>query len=237
MHHVIRKGPRLTRKNPTRRFVIPDIHGCALTLDRLLRQVIRLTRRDELYLLGDYIDRGPRSKEVLEILMALAMKGYRVYPLRGNHEEMLLGSCRDRDQFRLWTMNGGRQTLASFGVEDPCEIPIQYRRFLADLPYYRVIEGFVLVHASLNFSLPDPFIDRLAMLWDRSLDVRPELIGGRKVIGGHTPMTREELRRMLDTDRIVLDNGCVYVERSGMGNLVALELDSMTLHFQENIDQ
>ncbi|MRR37497.1 serine/threonine protein phosphatase, partial [bacterium] len=68
----------------SRRFVIPDIHGCALTLDRLLREVIHLKRRDELYLLGDYIDRGPRSREVLDILMGLAMKGYRVFPVRGN---------------------------------------------------------------------------------------------------------------------------------------------------------
>jgi len=223
------------RVHLSRRFVIPDIHGCALTLDRLLREVIHLKRRDELYLLGDYIDRGPSSREVLDILMGLVMKGYRVFPVRGNHEEMLLESCHDREMFKMWLRNGGRATLDSFGIEDTREIPLPYRRFLAEMPYYRVLPDFVLVHASLNFAITDPFTDREAMLWSRSLEVRPERIGGRRVIGGHTPMSRSEILRGLSADRIVLDNGCVYPERAGMGCLAALELDSLSLAFQENI--
>lgn len=227
----------MTQTTHSRRFVIPDIHGCALTLDRLLSRVLGLTRRDDLYLLGDYIDRGPRNREVLDQLITLSLKGYRVHTLRGNHEEMFLNACRDRNAFRLWTLNGGRATLDSFGVEDACEVPVAYRRFLEQMPCYLVLHDFVLVHASLDFSLPDPFANREAMLWSRSLEVRREKIGGRRVIGGHTPMTRQEIERGLATDRIVLDNGCVYVERPDMGSLAALELDSMTLHFQENIDQ
>jgi len=223
------------RVHLSRRFVIPDIHGCALTLDRLLREVIHLKRRDELYLLGDYIDRGPSSREVLDILMGLVMKGYRVFPVRGNHEEMLLESCHDREMFKMWLRNGGRATLDSFGIEDTREIPLPYRRFLAEMPYYRVLPDFVLVHASLNFAITDPFADREAMLWSRSLEVRPERIGGRRVIGGHTPMSRSEILRGLSADRIVLDNGCVYPERAGMGCLAALELDSLSLALQENI--
>lgn len=225
----------MNKNSLSRRFVIPDIHGCALTLDRLLREVIRLKRCDELYLLGDYIDRGPRSREVLDILMGLVMKGYRVFPLRGNHEEMFLNSCSNRDFFRMWILNGGRATLDSFGVEDACDIPLKYRRFLAEMPYYRILPDFVLVHASLNFDVPNPFADTEAMLWSRSLEVRKELTGGRRVIGGHTPMNRTEILRGLATDRIVLDNGCAYPEKPGMGCLVALDIDSMTLFSQENI--
>lgn len=225
----------MNKINLSRRFVIPDIHGCALTLDRLIREVIRLKRCDELYLLGDYIDRGPRSREVLDILMGLVMKGYRVFLLRGNHEEMFLNGCSDRNFFRMWLLNGGRATLDSFGVEDACDIPLQYRRFVAEMPYYRILPDFVLVHASLNFDISNPFADTEAMLWSRSLEVRTELISGRRVIGGHTPMSRSEILRGLATDRIVLDNGCVYPERPGMGCLVALDIDSMTLFSQENI--
>ncbi|RNC71367.1 MAG: serine/threonine protein phosphatase [Desulfuromonadales bacterium] len=221
----------------SRRFVVPDIHGCSRTLDRLLTEVIGLTRRDELYLLGDYIDRGPRSREVLDILMGLALKGYRIRPVRGNHEEMFLNSCSDWDSFRMWMLNGGRATLDSFGVEDARDIPPPYRRFMEEMPCYRVLPDFVLVHASLNFAAPDPFADTEAMLWSRSLEVRKELIGGRRLVGGHTPMTRDEIARGITTDRIVLDNGCVYLERHGMGSLAALELDTMTLYFQENIDR
>lgn len=221
----------------SRRFVIPDIHGCALTLDRLLFRVLGLTRRDDLYLLGDYIDRGPRSREVMDLLISLSLKGYRVRALRGNHEEMFLNGCRDRNAFRLWTLNGGLATLGSFGVGDACEVPAHYRRFMEQMPCYLVLPDFVLVHASLDLSLPDPFANREAMLWSRSLEVRRERLGGRRVIGGHTPMTRQEIEQGLATDRIVLDNGCVYPERPGMGSLAALELDGMTLHFQENIDR
>ncbi|WP_298438884.1 metallophosphoesterase family protein [Geobacter sp.] len=227
------KTPRYSR-----RFVVPDIHGCSRTLDRLLgREGIGLNRGDDLYLLGDYIDRGPGSREVLDILRGLVLKGYRVWPVRGNHEEMFLNGCHDRELFRLWMLNGGGATLASFGVEDPCEVPPAYRRFVEEMPLYRLLPDFVLVHASLNFALPDPFADREAMLWSRSLEVRREKIGGRRVIGGHTPMTREAIVQGLATDRIVLDNGCVYAGEPGLGTLTALELDSMTLTFQENIDR
>ncbi|BDV44142.1 serine/threonine protein phosphatase [Geotalea uraniireducens] len=223
--------------NTPRRFVIPDIHGCSRTLDRLLGKVLRLQRGDELYLLGDYIDRGPRSREVLDLLLELVGAGYAVHPLRGNHEEMLLNGCRDRGMFRLWMLNGGDATLQSFGVEDPCEIPLRYRRFLGELPLYYLLPDYVLVHASLNFALADPFADREAMLWSRSLEVRKESIGGRRLIGGHTPVPRETIVAGLAGDRIVLDNGCVYAGRSGMGSLAALELNGMSLFFQENIDR
>lgn len=222
---------------PPRRFVVADIHGCSRTLDRLLTEVIRLRRGDELYLLGDYIDRGPRSREVLDLLLDLIGAGYAVHPLRGNHEEMLLNGCHDRQLFRLWMLNGGDATLQSFAVEDPCEIPLRYRRFLAELPLYYLLPDYVLVHASLNFALADPFADRETLLWSRSLEVRKELIGGRRLIGGHTPVTRESIVAGLAGDRIVLDNGCVYAGRPGMGSLAALELDGMSLFFQENIDQ
>lgn len=226
------KTPRYSR-----RFVVPDIHGCSRTLDRLLGEGIGLMRSDDLYLLGDYIDRGPGSREVLDILRGLILKGYRLWPVRGNHEEMFLNGCRDRELFRVWMLNGGGATLKSFGVEDPCEVSPIYRRFLEEMPLYRVLPDFVLVHGSLNFALPDPFTDREAMLWSRSLEVQREKIGGRRVIGGHTPMTREAIARGLATDRIVLDNGCVYAGEPGLGSLTALELDSMSLYFQENIDR
>lgn len=223
--------------SPPRRFVIPDIHGCSRTLSRLLTDVIRLEKRDELYLLGDYIDRGPRSKEVLDIIMKLKEEGYAVRPLRGNHEEMLLGASGDWSLFRLWVMNGGNATLDSFGAKSSTDIPAPYRRFIEALPYVIVLDDYVLVHASLNFQNPDPLADTMTMLWSRSTDIRKDLIGGRKVIGGHTPQKLDAIRKTLTTDRIMLDNGCVYTERKGMGRLVALELNSMTLYLQENIDK
>lgn len=217
-------------------FVIPDIHGCALTFRRLLENIIHLKKSDDLYLLGDTIDRGPRSREVLDIIQQLKEKGYRVQPIRGNHEEMFLNSCSDRSFFRLWMLNGGRTTLSSFGVEDACEIPSSYRDLIAGFPYFIELDKFILVHGGLNFTISDPLSDKEAMLWSRDKVVIKELIGGRKLIGGHTPLSREDIKSSLLSDRIILDNGCVYHHETGLGNLAALELTTMTLYFQENID-
>jgi serine/threonine protein phosphatase 1 len=219
-----------------RHFVIPDIHGCGRTFSRLLERVIRLQRSDKVFLLGDTIDRGPRSMEVLDTIIGLQAKGYDIRPVRGNHEELLLNSCRDRSYFRIWMINGGDATLKSFGVEDPCEIPLAYRRFLESFTFFVEYGDFIMVHANLNFRMPNPFEDREAMLWSRSRDVTSSLIGGRRVIGGHTPVDMEEIRRSLTTDKIMLDNGCVYAGEPGLGSLLALELETMTLYSQKNVD-
>jgi serine/threonine protein phosphatase 1 len=220
----------------TRRFVIPDIHGCERTFSHLLKDVIRLQKTDTLYLLGDTIDRGPRSKGVIDTILNLQAEGYEVHPLRGNHEDMFLKSCRDRSYFHLWMLNGGHTTLASFGVEDGCEIPLPYRSFIESWPYFIELADFILVHAGLNFRIDNPLTDTEAMLWSRDLIIDKRLLGGRKLIGGHTPFNREEIRHSLTRDRILLDNGCVYSGEAGMGSLTALELNAMTLYFQENID-
>jgi len=219
-----------------RHFVISDIHGCALTFSRLLDRVIRLQRSDTLFLLGDTIDRGPRSKEVLDKVRELQLSGYDIRSVRGNHEEMLINSCRDRSYFRIWMINGGHETLRSFGVEDACEIPPAYRRLMESFPFFMEYGDFIMVHASLNFRMQDPFEDREAMLWSRSREAINSLIGGKRLIGGHTPLDMDEIRRSLTTDKIMLDNGCVYIGEPGLGSLLALELETMTLYSQKNID-
>ena len=195
-----------------------------------------MQRSDTVFLLGDTIDRGPRSREVLDTILEFRSKGYDIRSIRGNHEEMLLNSCRDRGCFRIWMMNGGHETLRSFGVEDACEIPPMYLMLMESFPFYLEYGDYIIVHANLNFRMPDPFEDREAMLWSRSREVASRLIGGKRLIGGHTPVDMEEIRRSLSTDKIMLDNGCVYAGEPGLGNLLALELETMTLYSQKNID-
>jgi serine/threonine protein phosphatase 1 len=221
---------------PPRRFVIGDIHGCEKTFRALLHDVIRLQPTEESYLLGDLIDRGPRSKGVLDAILKLRRQGFAVRALCGNHEEMLLRSNESLSWLQLWMINGGHATLDSFNVVDSDEIPHGYRNYLLTLPYYIILEDFVLVHACLNFNIPEPFTDTETMLWNRSCEVRKELIGGRKLICGHTPVSRDILLKSLKSSRIMLDNGCVYKGFAGLGSLAALELNSMTVYFQENID-
>ncbi|HTP65299.1 MAG TPA: metallophosphoesterase [Geobacteraceae bacterium] len=219
-----------------RSFVIADIHGCARTFRRLLHENILLRKEDAVFLLGDTIDRGPASREVIDEIRSLQDEGYTIRSVRGNHEEMLLRSCRDRNYFYLWMLNGGHETLRSFGVEDACEIPPQYRSLIESFPLFIELDGFILVHGGLNFAAADPLTDREAMLWSRDREVIKSRIGGRKVIGGHTPLDRQGIVQSLQADHIMLDNGCVYKGEPGLGSLCALELNSLSLLFQENID-
>jgi serine/threonine protein phosphatase 1 len=141
--------------------------------------------------------------------------------------------CFDLD---LWTANGGQSTLESFQADGPGDIPHLYREFMGSLPLYIQLDDFIIVHAGLNFETPDPFDDSGAMLWTRSPRVDRQRIGGRRLICGHTPVTLGRLEASLNSSKIMLDNGCVFFGRPGMGSLAALELETMVIHRQECID-
>lgn len=219
-----------------RRFVVPDIHGCAKTFQRLVTDMIQLQKSDHLHLLGDYIDRGPRSKEVIDFIFTLRRDGFNVHPLRGNHEDMLIRACSDPEATFLWLANGGEATLNSFGVNRAAEIPMHYRTFFISLPFFSSLKDVVLVHAGMNFHIADPFSDSQAMLWERSNDINPDAIGGRTLICGHTPQSRAAIRHSASTKKIMLDNGCVFAGNGGLGALTALEITEWKLYFQDNID-
>lgn len=221
---------------PARTFVIGDIHGCSATLRRLVDGTLRPLPGDRIYLLGDLIDRGPDSKGVLDYIFELRRSGLSVSGIRGNHEEMFLQAVNDRYYLNLWTANGGRATLKSFQADGPGDIPRLYRDFLDSLPLYILLDDFVLVHAGLNFDPPNPFDDTSAMLWTRSSYVNRQRIDGRRLICGHTPVPRIELEESLRCNKIMLDNGCVFGGLPETGSLAALELESMVVSYQENID-
>ena len=221
---------------PERTFVIGDIHGCAATLRRLVEDTLRPLPSDRIYLLGDLIDRGPNSKGVLDFIFELRESGLFIESIRGNHEEMFLQTCDDSSYLESWSVNGGRATMASFQADGPGDISRRYRDFLRSFPLYILLEEFVIVHAGLNFDVPHPLSDSEAMLWTRSHFVDRQRIGGRRLICGHTPVALARLEASLSSDKILLDNGCVFIDRPGMGNLAALELENMTLFLQPNMD-
>lgn len=219
-----------------RTFVIGDIHGCAATLRGLIDGVLRAVPTDRIYLLGDLIDRGPDSKGVLEYIFELQGRGLSVKSVRGNHEEMFLQAGDDHHYLELWTANGGLATLESFQADGPGDVPHHYRAFLASLPLYILLDDFVIVHAGLNFEPPSPFDDASAMLWTRSSYVDRHRIGGRRLICGHTPVSRLDLETSLSSSKIMIDNGCVFGGQPEGGSLAALELETMTVYYQENCD-
>lgn len=219
-----------------RTFVIGDIHGCAATLRQLVEEKLCPFPADHIYLLGDLIDRGPDSKGVFDYIFELQERGLHVESIRGNHEEMFLQASDNPRDLWLWGANGGLATLASFRADGPGDIPPRYRDVIAALPLYILLDDFVLVHAGLNFDPPDPFADTEAMLWTRSNFVDRVRIGGRRLICGHTTTPRHLVEASLASDKIMLDNGCVFSDLPELGNLAALELGSMTLFLQPNRD-
>jgi serine/threonine protein phosphatase 1 len=235
-----------------KRWVIPDIHGCVKTLQTLIEELIRPDRFDELYFLGDYIDRGPDSKGVIDYIMALQKEKYNITPLRGNHEEFAIDlydaeinskfswfhKFADK-KYRSWMEIGGRETLRSFGITELRYIQPEYIDWMKSLTYYVQMDDFILVHAGLNFEIDDPFADKETMIWTREYTIVPEKIGNRKIIHGHVPVNLELMDMAIKNKSlkfIDLDNGPYIKEKSGFGNLVALELNSMEMMIQDNRD-
>ena len=227
------------------RFAITDIHGCLNTFQALLDK-IAFSRKDQLFLLGDFIDRGPDSKGVIDYILHLQQMGYQVQCLRGNHDQMLIDARDHDDSHAFWLINGGKATLKSFAVRHASEIPDLYFDFLMGLDYYLEVENYILVHAGLDFRGEDPLSNYHGMLWARDwyAHVDYNWLGDRIILHGHTPMFRDEVeqlhKRLGDQQFLGIDNGCVYSDetysRLGLGSLCAFNLDDHSLTFVENTE-
>ncbi|MES2732055.1 MAG: metallophosphoesterase family protein [Bacteroidota bacterium] len=221
-------------------WVIGDVHGCLKTFRRLVEDRLQPSSTDTLYLLGDYINKGPDSKGVIDYIFALQREKRRVITLMGNHEEMMLSARRDVSAEQRLLKAGGRQMLQSFGVDKLANVPQRYFDWMESLPSYLVLQKYVLVHAGLNFSLANPFSDERAMRWIRDFSVYPEAMANRVLIHGHTPVGLEVTQSQLSANPITvvnLDGGCVYTDRPNQGHLLALELGSWTLVVQKNVEE
>lgn len=223
-----------------RSFAITDIHGCANTLDALLDQ-IGLSQSDHLYLLGDYIDRGPRSKEVLDILLALQRNQYPITVLRGNHEQLFLDALQSEEKAVAWEKGVGATALPSFGVSKLEDIPEEYPHFIAQTELYCEIPGHILVHAGLNFEKTDPFCDLWALLWSRQWQdtIRPDWLNGRVILHGHTPISLTAFKAQFSGKNPVhvlnLDLGCsINQPEAGFGHLCAFEIEGQNCYFERN---
>jgi len=236
----------------SKRWVIPDIHGYIKTVHSLVFDLIKPMRSDELYFLGDYVDRGPDSKGVIDFIRNLEKEKYNVTALKGNHEDFMVelydalkkskSSWWHRfgdKKYKSWSEIGGKPTLQSFQTHHLLDVPPDYIEWMRNLPHYAILDGFVLVHAGLNFKKEDPFEDKTAMLWLRDYPIVPERIGGRRIVHGHVPVNMELITMAIQNRMykfIDLDNGPYITGREGYGNLVALELNSMEMVIQYNMD-
>ena len=219
-----------------RSFAIGDIHGCCRTFKYLLFEKLKITHDDKIYCLGDYIDRGPDSKGVVDLILSLRKNGYNIHTLRGNHEQMFMDSVRGFSDFVLWMSNGGESTLKSFNIMSFNELPPYYQQFFKHTKYYIKTGDVIFVHAGIDLSVENPFKDKYSMLWSRDLFNSEPPPKGTKIIHGHTPISLNSIRRSLATWCINIDNGCVYKHYKDLGNLVAFDLTENRLIAIENMD-
>ena len=235
-----------------RKLIIGDIHGCNKTFEALLDKV-HFSTFDHLYLLGDYVDRGPDSKGVFDTIFKLKDEGYQVTCLRGNHEQMMLDAFSNdyEDSLAFWMQNGGKQTMDSFYLKDGKTIPStdenplqQYLTFCNLLPYCVKVDDLILVHASLNFKKIDPMKDMESMMWMRDWynHIDYDWLENRTIVHGHTPLSRRKIEILFDKREelrvINLDCGAVFSLKGRQDcYLCCMDWTNEKLYFQEQIDE
>lgn len=213
----------LRRPNNRQVFAIADIHGCDDEL-RALLQRLPLHRDSLVVFLGDYIDRGPNSRGVVDTILEL--KDYcNVVCLLGNHELMLREFLDGSDPRRVarFVYNGGGATLASYSNEDGVfSIPEDHLAFYNGLEHFYVEGEHCFVHAGVPVDpdLIDVAVHGEDMVWMRRPPGSPELTFSKIIVHGHTPIPEVEIAPR----RINLDTSCVYGRC-----LTAMELHSREL--------
>jgi serine/threonine protein phosphatase 1 len=223
-----------------KQWVVTDLHGCYHTFKALLEKRIKLQQQDTLYLLGDYINKGPFSRQLLDYLLELRQKGFQLNMLRGNHEQEILNVVEGRSSLSSLREKGGQTFLNNFGIDHPAAIPEDYLQFFRELDWYLSLEDWLLVHSGFDFGVTNPFYPNEAMLNLRDYEVDFSLTAGRRILHGHTPTDLAVITQTLAENKVAdisLDAGCVYIGNPRQGHLLALELNSWQWCSQENIDK
>ncbi|MGM0589005.1 MAG: metallophosphoesterase family protein [Bacteroidota bacterium] len=218
---------------------IGDIHGCVRSAEALLNTLIAKGWADErqTIFVGDYIDRGPDSKGVVDLVLDYG-KQYDTVTLRGNHEQMML-DAHQTGNTSLWLSNGGSATLKSYDAPyNKLELPSNHFHFYRNTKFYHQTEDYVFVHAGLppDMTVAEALADESVyedFLWQRSHLHLPEVPWEKTVVFGHTPQAEP----LIKSQRIGIDTGCVYKHLSGMGKLTAVLLPEREFVFQECVDE
>lgn len=222
-------------------YAIGDVHGCATLLDQLLQQIdlddkARGPADTSLIFLGDLVDRGPASAQVVERLRRLAVSRPNVRFLKGNHEEIFLGAVEGEPKaLRLFCRIGGRDTVMSYGMDPEHYDRLDYEEFATELAkivpsthtaFFEqfedmiVIGDYVFVHAGIRpgVELSEQRTSDLRWIRDPFLDYDKPLCG-KMIVHGHTISDGVETR----IHRIGVDTGAYAT-----GQLTALGLENET---------
>jgi serine/threonine protein phosphatase 1 len=221
-----KEGPPAQIPSGRRVYAVGDIHGRADLLIRLMQDLREDTARGEyegkpiLIFLGDYVDRGFQSKEVIDVLLSDIVSPFETYFLKGNHEAAMIQFLSDPSIGPRWAEYGGAETLVSYGVQPPrtrtsmeewmqasevlnAALPSEHLHFLRNLDLSVRIGDYLFVHAGVRPSVPLDQQTEQDLLW-----IREEFLGDRRtldavIVHGHTP----EQKPHRDARRIGLDTG------------------------------
>ncbi|MFA5667754.1 MAG: metallophosphoesterase family protein [Balneolaceae bacterium] len=214
---------------------IGDIHGCAKTLKLLLTQLsTEFGTSVEYVFLGDYVDRGPESNNVIEQCIEFS-ETHNCTFIRGNHDLVMLkalGKGGSKTDMLYWLGMGGSETMASY----QSGVPKAHIEFLESTVTFYDTEEFFFVHASAPISVSLKKGKQIrdaesAYLWGRDHIGKENLPWEKTVVFGHTPFKAP----LITNQMIGLDTGCVYVDR-GYGLLTAMALPGMEIIQKECID-
>ncbi|MBB4312482.1 serine/threonine protein phosphatase 1 [Roseospira marina] len=219
-------------------YAIGDIHGRADLLDQMLDRIDMDMARDATgvdrfvgVFLGDYIDRGPRSRRVLDILSNGMPKGLETVFLMGNHEQFLVSFLDGEGDPAGWLYNGGLATLASYGVEAPHGVyltgeeennlraavldalPERHMVFLRRLALQHREGAYLFVHAGVRPGVAPENQAAEDLLWIRGPFLTSDADFGCVVVHGHTITPRP----LVLTNRIALDTGAHDTGRLSCG--------------------
>lgn len=210
-------------------YAIGDIHGCLYHLEKLFDLVSPDLDRHQLVFMGDYIDRGPKSAEVVDFIIDLKNRygSENIICLMGNHERMFLDYLDGREEM-LFLRNGGLTTVASYWGEYAehlnRRLPPEHEDFYASLKLYYETDAYIFVHAGLKPGVPLSAQTEDDLLWIRQEFITSDDNFGRRVVFGHTPM-REPL---IMPNKIGIDTGAVYGNKLTCVLLPELKLYSVT---------
>lgn len=208
-------------------YAVGDIHGRLDLLTKLQAMILadagkrQVDRRVVVYL-GDYVDRGPDSKGVIDRLIERPLDGFESKFLKGNHEDFMLRFLGDGSLATSWMLNGGMATLRSYGVNvlDPTRdddrlesaradlaraLPSRHRRFLDGLELWHREGDYLFVHAGIRPGLPMEDQRASDLLWIRHEFLNSDADFGPVVVHGHTVVGEPETR----ANRIGIDTGAV----------------------------
>ena len=225
-------------------FAIGDVHGRLDLLQMLVAAIEEEQQslppaRPTLVFLGDYVDRGPDSRAVIDRLVERPLPAFERVHLRGNHEDWFESFLTDTSVGPSWLYCGGVETLASYGVhaapgedesallltlqaELAAALPESHRAFLRALESYRAIGGYLFVHAGVRPGVPLARQSPDDLYWIRDSFLRASEDHGHVVVHGHTIVNEAEVR----ANRIGIDTGAFV---SNVLTCLVLEADRYRL--------